>query len=184
MVECVFSVVVVRSLNVYFADFPVMFLVMLLLLSAYAWLDLKTRRVSNRSILIGGAIGLSLAIVTGPPVDSLMLHLVSLIVVSITSLLLWQVGAIGGADLKVIFLTSILSPGLEFAQLDALLEIILGDLLRILTMLVLGILYQQMQRHRGASAQNIVPLIPLFLVAYVLSQFAVLTVRMVNGLAP
>ncbi|NHJ12192.1 MAG: prepilin peptidase [Candidatus Thorarchaeota archaeon] len=146
------------------------FIVMSVFLLVFGILDAREQRVPNSYTLMGIAIGAAIVTATGRFFEQPTLHVTAILVMILLPLVLYRIGAIGGADAKALLLIAILSPGIEFATWpDLILEGILISGLEIAIMLFLGVLYWQLraaeQRERSA-----VPLIPFLLVAYLVVQ--------------
>lgn len=149
------------------------FLTTLALLLVYSVLDLRERRVSNSIMLAGGVIGFGIVVISGHLIQSLLLHVVGPIFVVLVALVLFRVGAIGGADFKAILTVSIISPGVEFAAWgDQILEAIVGGGLSLLIMLLIGYCYSsyRIRRTHLQRDNRVTPLIPFLLISYLLIQ--------------
>ena len=111
------------------------FVTALVILIVLSIMDIRERKVSNHYILLGGVIGLVIAILKGSLFQEPVLHLTALLFVTLLSYVLFQIKAIGGADLKVLIILSILSPGIELALwANPILEAVVGGGLKILIM--------------------------------------------------
>ena len=144
----------------------------LTILIFFAILDTRDRRIANHFVLIGGAGALVITILTGHLGQNPILHLTAFLFVSVLSYTLFQVGAIGGADLKTLVILSISSPGIELALwVDPVLEAIIGGGLAMFIMLFAGYVYSNWSM--GASERG-TPLIPFLGAAYVLIQLLAL----------
>ncbi|MFX1263245.1 MAG: prepilin peptidase [Promethearchaeota archaeon] len=150
----------------------VAFCTTLTILIFFAILDTRDRRIANHFVLIGGASGLIITILTGHLGQNPILHLAAFLFVSVLSCALFQMGAIGGADLKTLVILSISSPGIELALWgDPVLEAIIGGGLTMLIMLIAGYVYSNWSM--GTSERG-TPLIPFLSAAYVLIQLLAL----------
>jgi Flp pilus assembly protein protease CpaA len=139
-------------------------LILLVILSIY---DLRERRVPNQVVLIAGAIGGVIGIITDHIVNEWMLHLSAIIFV-IIPVMLYRIHALGGADVKAILLIAIVSPGIEFTVWNQpYFEAIIAQLLQILIMLFLGFIWS---RTRNKEETRKPALIPLLLVGYLIVQ--------------
>ncbi len=144
-----------------------------ILLSVFARSDILTRRVPNTQILLAMFIGVIVIVLSGHLILSPINHVLSLIIVTPVSYSLWRLGSIGGADAKCIVVIAMISPGLELAEgRGPLFEVISGNLLQVLIMLICGHFYQRLIHHRRQSQMERVsiPLIPFLLLAYVVTQ--------------
>ncbi len=123
-------------------------------------------------MLAGGVIGLAIVILTGHLIQNPLLHLTAPLFVIVLSYVLFRIGTIGGADLKALFILSIISPGIELALwIDPVLEAVVGGGLEMLIMLILGYAYSSWSRKdkdRGT------PLIPFLSIAFVIIQILAL----------
>jgi Flp pilus assembly protein protease CpaA len=137
-------------------------------------MDIRERKVSNHYMLLGGVIGLVIAVLTGRLIQSPVLQLTALLLVILLSYVLYQIKAIGGADLKALIILSILSPGIELTLwADPILEAVVGGGLEILIMLIIGLAYSNWSKRVSSSqdkAERGTPLIPFLSVAYVIIQ--------------
>ena len=150
------------------------FMTALAILIIFSIMDVRERRVSNHSMLIGGVIGIFIAVLTGHLIHNLVLHLTAPIFTIVVSYTLFQIGSIGGADLKALIILSIISPGIELALwVEPVFEAIIGGGLEILIMLTFGYAYSKWTRKENGLPQDerrITPLIPFLCLAYVLIQ--------------
>ena len=139
------------------------------LLLIYAVLDLRTRLVPNRVMIVGGLTGLVIVILTGHLIDQALLHLSAGVFMVLMAYLLFRTGAFGGADVKAVVTVAILSPGIEFAGWsDAILEGVLGSGLLLVAVLVGAYLFT---RHGPKEeGQRGTPLLPIVFAAYLLLQ--------------
>jgi Flp pilus assembly protein protease CpaA len=150
----------------------VAFGIALTILIFFSILDIRGRRIANHIVLSGGVIGLAITILTGHLGQNPILHLAALLFVIVISSVLFRIGAIGGADLKILIILSITSPGIELALwVDPVLEAIIGGGLMMLIMLILGYVYSNWSV--GTSERG-TPLIPFLSAAYVLIQLLAL----------
>jgi len=141
------------------------------LLLMYAVLDIRTREVPNRVLLIGGITGLAVVIRFSHIVDYALLHLTAALVALILGYALFRIGAVGGADVKTLFSIAIISPGIEFASWgNPIVEGILVVGLQLMITLFIGYLITQ----RKAEESEIVPLIPILFGAYLVLQLLAL----------
>ena len=144
----------------------------LVILIVFSIMDIRERRISNHFMLAGGVIGLAIVILTGHLIQNPLLHLTAPLFVIVLSYVLFRIGTIGGADLKALFILSIISPGIELALwIDPVLEAVVGGGLEMLIMLILGYAYSSWSRKdkdRGT------PLIPFLSIAFVIIQILAL----------
>ncbi|MFW9955579.1 MAG: prepilin peptidase [Candidatus Thorarchaeota archaeon] len=138
----------------------------LLLFSIY---DLRLRKVSNYLVLLGLVAGIVSGLVSNHLTSQLILHLSAVIFVGCLVLVLFKIGAVGGADAKVALTIGVISPGVEFVVLDnAVFEAVLAVGVELLVMLLLGYLYQR--RMRESPSKRPAPLIPFLFIGYLLVQ--------------
>jgi Flp pilus assembly protein protease CpaA len=141
------------------------------LLFIYAVLDIRTRKVPNQVVLIGGIVGLSVVLVFGHIIDYALLHLTAALFSLILGYALFRIGAFGGADVKVLFTITIISPGTEFGSWgNPILEGILVVGLQLVITLAVGYAISQ----RKPDETEVIPLIPLLLGAYLVLQLLAL----------
>ena len=137
----------------------------------YAVLDIRTRKVSNQVLLIGGVIGLGIVLRFGHMVDYALLHLTAVLVALILGYFLFRIGAFGGADAKVLLTIAIISPGIEFASWgNPVLEGILAVGIQLVITLAIGYLISQ----RKTNDSEVIPLIPILFGAYLALQLLAL----------
>ncbi len=150
----------------------VLFSLSLIFLLEYANLDLRDRRVPNNLMFGGAFFGFIAAIVTGHLFENPLLHVSAFVFMALVSLLLFEIGAIGGADFKALLVIAITSPGFLFATWgDSVLEGIIAGGLEIAIMLLLGFLYSRINKPEDRSREKKeVPLLPLLLIAYLAVQ--------------
>lgn len=139
------------------------------LLSIYSTLDLQKRTVQNRILLAGIIIGLVVVIVTGHIQQHLVLHLTSIVFMSVFGYLLFRLGAFGGADVKTACTIAVVSPGIEFTSWnDPILEAIIISGLQLIIMLIGGYLISKTRNNDEAT--RVIPLIPFLWGAYLVLQ--------------
>ncbi|TFH09657.1 MAG: hypothetical protein E4H14_04015 [Candidatus Thorarchaeota archaeon] len=142
-----------------------------ILLFMYAVLDIRTRKVTNQVLLIGGIMGVAVVLRFGHVVNYALLHLTAILFALILGYILFRLGSLGGADVKVIFTIAIISPGIEFASWEnPVLEGIVAIGLQLMITLVVGYLISQ----RKADGTEVIPLIPVLFGAYLVLQFLAL----------
>jgi len=147
------------------------FVVTTILLFIYAVLDIRTRKVPNQVLLIGGIVGFAIVLQFGHIVDYALLHLTAVLVALILGYTLFRIGALGGADVKVLFSIAIISPGIEFASWgNPILEGIVAVGLQLMIILVIGYLIAQ----RKTDETEVIPLIPILFGAYLVLQLLAL----------
>ncbi|MHA2141256.1 MAG: prepilin peptidase [Candidatus Thorarchaeota archaeon] len=150
------------------------FSTVLSILTVFSIMDIRERKVANQYLLVAGGIGVIIIGLTGHLIQNPLLHLAAPIFVTILAYVLFQIGAIGGADLKVLIIMSVISPGIELALwTDAILEAVIGGGLEMLIMLTCGYVYSNWSRKEDDTqrAEKIsTPLIPFLVIAYVLIQ--------------
>lgn len=148
------------------------FFTILSLLAVYSILDIRDRRVKNDFVLAGGVLGCIILILTGHFVSSAILHATAILLVVPLAYVLYRIGSMGGADVKVLFVLVLVSPGIELGVWNQpVLEAIvaLGGELSI--MLLGGYLYWRFKRNN----ENVTPpLIPFLLVSYLAIQMLAL----------
>ncbi len=150
----------------------VSFLIITSLLVLYSILDYRSRRVMNEAILVGGAVGFTSVIFTGHIVSNIMLHMTALLLVIPLIYVLYRIGSIGGADVKVLFIVALVSPGIELGYWDQpVLEAVVGLGGELLIMLLGGYLYWRL---RGRRQNTTPPLLPFLLLGYIAIQMIAL----------
>ena len=144
------------------------FIMIISLLVVYSILDLRYRRVKNELVVSGVVVGFIISIFTGHFVASIVLHTTALLLTIPLAYILFRLGSIGGADVKILFIVSLFSPGLELGDWNQpVLEAILGLGGELLVMLLGGYLYW---RIKGANKENVPPLLPFLLLGYLVVQ--------------
>jgi Flp pilus assembly protein protease CpaA len=140
------------------------------LLVVYSLLDVRNREVKNEVVIGGLIVGCLISLLTGHFVQLPLLHLTALILVIPLSFVLFRVGSIGGADVKVLFTIALLSPGVEFGEWSLpILEAIVGLGGGMIVMLLGGYLYW-----RNKNKESTPPLIPMLFVGYLIVQLIAL----------
>jgi Flp pilus assembly protein protease CpaA len=142
----------------------------------YAYLDIRDRRVPNNLMYSGAFFGFVATIVTGHLFENPLLHISAFVFIALVSLLLFEIGAIGGADFKGLLVIAITSPGNLFATWgDPIFEGIIAGGLEIAIMLLLGLLYSRISKSEyRPEGKKGVPLLPLLLIAYLVVQLLAL----------
>jgi Flp pilus assembly protein protease CpaA len=142
-------------------------LTVLVLLSLYGYLDIRNRQVSNSTVLPGGALALTVVVLSGHLQAQMLLHLCAITFVPILSYFLFRIGALGGADVKILSITAIVSPGFELLDFaNPLFESVLSVSIQMLLMLLGGYLYAE----RFGNHTSPPPLIPFLLLGYLAIQ--------------
>lgn len=148
-------------------------LTVLLLLTLYSYLDIRHRRVSNNVVLLGGTLGLAVVVLSGHLQAHLLLHLSAVIFVPAFSYLLFRIGALGGADVKILSIIALVSPGFELLEpINPLFESVLSTSIQILVMLLGGYLYSRGFGHKNHAITP--PLIPFLMIGYLTMQLLAL----------
>ncbi|NWF95369.1 MAG: prepilin peptidase [Candidatus Thorarchaeota archaeon] len=149
------------------------FLAACALLTVCSVTDLRQRVVPNRIVALGAISGIILVSATGHLMSEVELHIVAILMVSPVLYLLWRIGTIGGGDLKMITVITIVSPGIELTSWSpAMAEVIMGTLLQILLMLTMAELYSRwyLRTHGGPERKGRTPLVPFLFAAYLATQ--------------
>jgi Flp pilus assembly protein protease CpaA len=142
------------------------FFTIITLLTVYSFLDIRTREVKNEIVLLGLIVGGIISLVTGHFLYYSVLHLTVIVLVVPMSFVLFKMGSIGGADVKILFTVALLSPGFELGDWSQpLLEVIIGLGGEMIVMLLGGYLYW-----RSQSKERSPPLIPMLLLGYLIVQ--------------
>lgn len=148
------------------------FVCIVVMLTMYSIMDLRERRVSNEIMIVGFILGLVLDTASGHIMSSLPLHLIALSFATIMVLILFRLGAIGGADAKSVVFVSLVSPGIEFSIMEnQIFEGIVGCAIMLFIMFLFGYVYQAMNKSGSSRAT---PLIPFLLVGYLAIQLLAL----------
>ncbi|MHA1771381.1 MAG: prepilin peptidase [Candidatus Thorarchaeota archaeon] len=144
------------------------FFVVVVVLIQFSILDLRYRRVSNRYTMASIVVGCALITLTGLIFTELWIHLCAIILMSWFVLVLYRIGALGGADVKILLFVSITSPGLEFVTWNNfVLEALVGTGMVVVLMLILASVYSR----TGRSMEHTqTPLIPFMLISYLCIQ--------------
>ncbi|MFW9793076.1 MAG: prepilin peptidase [Candidatus Thorarchaeota archaeon] len=142
------------------------FLTTILLLAVYSILDVRDRRVRNGFVFLGCILGSIVLLLTGHYIQNMLLHLTSLLMVIPLVYILFRLGSIGGADAKVLFTITLLSPGIELGDWgEPILEAVIGLGGEIVLMLLGGYLFWRYKNKEGTP-----PLIPFLFVGYLVMQ--------------
>ena len=142
------------------------FLTIISLLVIYSILDVRDRKVKNEIVLAGSIVGCMILLLTGHVVQNSVLHLTAMILVIPISYILFRIGSIGGADVKVLFTIALLSPGIELGVWSQpVLEAIVGLGGELIVMILGGYLYW-----RYRSRERTPPLIPILFLGYLIVQ--------------
>lgn len=141
------------------------------LLFIYAVFDLRTRKIPNQAMFIGGFMGLAIVLGFGHIVEYALLHLTAILVALILGYTLFRIGSFGGADAKIIFIIAIISPGIEFASWgNPILEGIVAVGFQLGITLLCGYLLSRLKKDRI----EVIPLIPILFAAYLVLQLLAL----------
>ncbi len=144
-----------------------------ILLGGYSILDICNQQIPNRLVLAGGLIGFIVVIFSGHLLQDMILHVTSILFMMVVGYALFRIGSFGGADVKIVILVSIVSPGLEFISWEnPVLEAVLIAGLQIIMTLVGGYGYSKIMNWQ--ERKKPIPLIPFLLVAYLLLQLLAL----------
>ena len=145
------------------------FVTIIILLIGYSILDIRDQRISNQFILLGSLVGAAAAILSGHLIQYPILHVTGFLFMLIVGYALFRIGSFGGADVKIVLILSIVSPGLEFTSWESpILEAIMIAGIQLAVMLGGGLLYSKIKNQENRTGP--IPLIPLLLVAYLLLQ--------------
>jgi Flp pilus assembly protein protease CpaA len=147
------------------------FTFMVILFIIYCVFDIRYREIPNRAILIGGVLGLGVILFSGHLAEHALLHLTAVILTGILGYVLFRIGSLGGADVKILLTIAIISPGVEFASWsDPILEgiMVVGILLSIT--LMAGYLVSK----RKTDDSIVIPLIPIMFCVYLVLQLLAL----------
>jgi len=145
------------------------FIVVSLLLIGYTILDIHDQLIPNQFILLGALIGITVAILSGHFLNHIILHITTFLFMAIVGYALFQIGSFGGADVKIILILSIVSPGLEFTSWEnPIFEAILIAGIQLAIMLGGGYVYSKIRKQNENTGP--VPLIPFLLLSYMLLQ--------------
>jgi Flp pilus assembly protein protease CpaA len=141
------------------------------LLSIYAVLDFRTRKVPNQVMLIGGIVGLGVILRFGHIVDYAILHLSAVVVVLVLGYIVFRIGALGGADVKTLLTIAIISPGIEFTSWE---NPVLESIIAVGFQLVITLLCGYLITERRREGTEVIPLIPIIFGAYLVLQLLAL----------
>lgn len=142
------------------------FIIVIALLVFFSVLDIKDRKVRNEIVISGLIVGSVISLLTGHFVYYPELHLTAILLVIPIAYILFRLGSIGGADVKVLFTIALLSPGIEFGEWgQPILEAIIGLGGELFIMLLGGYIYW-----RNRDRESTPPLIPIVLIGYVFVQ--------------
>ena len=147
----------------------VVFIVASILLIGYTILDIHDQLIPNRFILLGALIGITVTILSGHFLHHIILHIAAFLFMAIVGYTLFHIGSFGGADVKVVLILSVVSPGLEFTSWgNPVFEAILIAGVQLAVMLGGGYVYSKIKKQIEKTGP--VPLIPFLLLAYLLLQ--------------
>ncbi len=137
------------------------------LLIIYSGFDIRKREVPNHVMLLGGTIGAAVNLISGHFYENMFLHIFALSFTIPISYILFRLGAFGGADVKVLVLATLISPGSEFVfWLDPLTEAIIASGIEMMFMLSIGYLWWHQAKKHNENALH-PPLIPLLFIGYI-----------------
>ncbi|MFW9786784.1 MAG: prepilin peptidase [Candidatus Thorarchaeota archaeon] len=146
----------------------------ILLLVVYSYFDIRDRMVKNEFVVAGGVVGCAVLLLTGHFVQYLNIHVTALLIMIPLVLVLFNIGAIGGADAKILLLIALLSPGIELGTWnDVLMEAAVGLGGYTVIMLAVGYIYWRVKRSDQTANPN-PPLIPMLLIGYLATQLIAL----------
>jgi len=152
----------------------VVFLTVMLLLIVCSIMDIRSRKVTNRIVVMTYLTGLAVALLAGRLLVEPILRLSSVLFVAPLSYVLFRLGALGGADVKLLCAVALISPGAELSVLGSpLYEAVLSAALQMAVMLLGGYLCSQhskSQQSIGKAADSRPPLVPFLLVGYLAAQ--------------
>lgn len=143
------------------------------ILILFSIMDLLTRRVRNGFAAAAILFGIALGYANGHLTSQILLHITAVIFVTVFVIVLFRMGAIGGADAKAALAIAAISPGIEFGVYEnVFFEAVIGGGLQLVVMLILGYLYQM--KEKDNPERKPAPLIPFLLIGYLLVQLLAL----------
>ncbi len=152
----------------------VVFLTMMLLLVFCSIMDIRSRRVTNRIVVMCCITGLAVALLAGRLLIEPVLHLSAVLFAASLSYVLFRLGALGGADVKLLCAVALISPGTELSVIGSpLYEAVLSAGFQMSVMLLGGYLCSQRSKNQeknGKATGSRPPLIPFLLVGYSAAQ--------------
>jgi len=131
--------------------------------------DIQERAVENEVMLMGGACGLGLSILSGRLITRPGLYLAAVTISLILGVGLYRVGAVGGADSKMLVILAITSPGIALDRSNVMWEGFIAASMEVLIMLLLGYMWWVYARRRNRPCVK-PPLIATLLVGFVIVQ--------------
>ncbi|MCF2135703.1 MAG: prepilin peptidase [Candidatus Thorarchaeota archaeon] len=144
------------------------FLTVVIALIPFSILDLRYRRVSNRYTMASIVVGCMLITLTGQIFIELWIHLFAIVLMLWFVLVLYRIGSLGGADVKILLFVSITSPGLVFVVWDDfIIEGLVGTGMMVVLILILASTYSRTKR---STQHDRTPLVPFMLIAYLCIQ--------------
>ncbi len=147
----------------------VVFTYTLMILVCYTILDIRDQRIPNHYIIAGGGVGFVVVILSGHLLEYSLLHITAFLFMMVVGYALFHIGSFGGADVKIVLILSLMSPGLEFTSWEnPVFEAILIAGLQLVIMLGGAFVYSKIRSQRERTTP--IPLIPLLLVGYLLLQ--------------
>lgn len=136
-------------------------------LSLVSYYDFKNREVENVIIGGGAIIGGVITLLSGHLFHYFWQHIIAVPTTFMLAIVLFKLGAIGGADFKTLLIISFVSPGIEFYDSpNPVFECGISVLIQILVMLTLGQIWHILNRTQEQECKAMAPLLPFLLVAY------------------
>ncbi len=137
------------------------------LLVMYSYLDIHTREVPNRVMLIGGILSLGIIMRSDHLIENLYLHLTAVLLTLVLGYILFRMGALGGADVKTLFTIAIISPGVEFASWG---NPVLEGILIVGLLFAIPLMVGYLKSQRETEKTSVIPLIPIIFAVYLAIQ--------------
>ncbi|MFX0106899.1 MAG: prepilin peptidase [Candidatus Hodarchaeota archaeon] len=150
----------------------IVFVAVLCVLLFYSTVDIRRREVPNQYMVLGAVVAILIAIFTGTLYFTPVLAVVSIVFAVGVSLVLFRVGAFGGADAKALIIIGIASPGVQLGVWsDPFIEGIVGIGGQVMIALTLGYVYSRLRGlEQTPNVEAILPLIPFLTLGYALIQ--------------
>ncbi|MGV9169871.1 MAG: prepilin peptidase [Promethearchaeia archaeon] len=146
-------------------------------LSLIGYYDFKKREIDNTIMVASAILGGLLTLLSGHLFEFQWQHLVAVPFTVVLATILFNVGAIGGADLKALVIISIISPRIEFHDvLNPIFECVISISVQILVMLILGQIWYILNRKQDSESETVPPLLPFLLIGYISIQIIPLLV--------
>ncbi len=157
----------------------VVFIECVVVLTWFSHVDISTRRIPNRQILVALVLASLTVIASGYLFDHLILHASAVGFTGFMVCVLYRLGSIGGGDVKLLLIVAFLSPGVIFVSgMNPVFEGIIASGLLIFGMLLLGWLYSRMCEKKDASCpRTIIPLVPCLTLSYIILQTIAVVLR-------